>query len=226
MTLMFALLGIQCSVDSKKADAQTNSVNHSQKIAASSETQSEADKLKVKEDRKRHYEEALQDELKSLASKLHLPNLKETELDNAIEIRIWTGFGIFSPRCFVLKQNNGKYKALYVEPRFIGDKPELDAKGDQLINTIVMDAPISGWEEFDNFLKEQGIDSPMKLSLDDEPTEDASDAGAVAVEVKSGKEYSAVVFSILSKSADSQKVSKVCQKIKQEFNVEMGCSNG
>ena len=69
---------------------------------------------------------------------------------------------------------------------------------------------------------DQGIDSPLKLSLDNEHVVDP-DEESIVVEVKSGTLYSMVFFSLSPGNADGRKVVAVCRMVEREFNVIMGC---
>jgi hypothetical protein len=221
--IVFAALSGQCSLDSKKVNSQTSSSTNLANNSISIGTQSRPDDLKRGKDSQTQYE-AIQNRIKGEYLKLKIMNLKEAVSDSENETRIWVGFGLTYSRCLVLKHLNGKQKAFYIGPNIIGSKAEMDMKGEVLITETVLDDPQSGWGELDRFLKEQGVDSPIKLSLDEQHMPDP-DEQYIVVETKSGALYSMVFFSLYTETEDGQKALKVCRRMEQEFNVRMGCGN-
>jgi hypothetical protein len=165
------------------------------------------------------------DEIKRESLKSKINNLREEVLsDSETEIRIWIGFGLAYPRCFILRYSNGHTKAFYLAPKPNGAKAATDSSGEVLISKAVLNAPASGWDEFNRFLKEQGIDAPLKLSLDESQLPDP-DAESMVVEAKSGTRYSMVFFSLHADSEDGRKALEVCRRIEREFNVRLGCGD-
>jgi hypothetical protein len=86
--------------------------------------------------------------------------------------------------------------------------------------SLRLSAPSSGQDEFERFLKDQGIDSPIKLSLDDRETP-GPDEETIVIEVKSGPIYSMVFFPSNTETEDGKKAWAVWEKIKREFNIGM-----
>ena len=57
----------------------------------------------------------MRDELKRASVKLHLGDLQQLQLGPTdTETRIWVGFGLLVPRCFVVKHVNGMHQAQFL----------------------------------------------------------------------------------------------------------------
>ena len=87
---------------------------------------------------------------------------------------------------------------------------------------ISLESPKSGWNEFAEFIKKQGIDIPMRLSLDDQYMPDP-DEESIAIEAKSHGNYGMVFYTLSTKSEDGHKALEVCRRIQQEFGITLGC---
>lgn len=207
-----ASLCYQCSQHSKIVNPQSNGA-----------TQSPGPSSGIENDVRR---KALQDQveiigrvIKRESQKLKINNLRDAASEAETEIRVWIGFGMLYPRCFILKERNQRRKAVYIAPKTNGTKmgPEVP------ITKLSLESPRSGWNEFAEFIKKQGIDSPMKLSLEDQYVPDP-DEESIAIEVKSQGNYEMVFYTLSTKSEDGQKALQVCQKIEQEFGIRMGCA--
>jgi hypothetical protein len=223
MIVMSVIFSVQCSLNSQEVKLHTNTASHSINNSTLIETQSRSDDLKSKEIAQLVYE-AVRKEIKDESLNLSLKNLREVASDAEFETRVWVGFGLMYPRCFILKKQDGKQQAFYIGPKVISNKSAMGVKEEVSMSPTVLDTPKSGWDMFDRFLKEQGIDSPLKLSLDEKYTLDP-DGEIIAVEVKSGTTYSMAFYPIFTKSTDGQKVLSVCRRIEQEFDIGMGCGN-
>ena len=164
----------------------------------------------------------MQREIKRESAKLRIQSLKEDSANPRPETRIWVGFGLFYPRCLILKGAAGKRTAVYLGTNEGAGPAAKGAKSRDLITHTVLDVPISGWDKVDRFLIDQGIESLLKLSLDNEHVPDP-DEEIIVVEVKSGTLYSMVFFSPSPGNADGRKVVAVCRMVEREFNVIMGC---
>lgn len=220
-TFVFAGFGCQCSQSSKIVKSEIENANHASNVSTAPQMQSHPEDLKRREDLQRQYE-AMQNAIKRESLELGMENLREhvTDSETETETRIWVGFGLAYPRCFILKNLNGKQKAFYVIPKKIVSKAAMDIEVS--MTKTVLDAPQSGWYEFERFLKSQGIDSPIRLSLDDKHLPDP-DEESIVVEVKSGTSYSMVFFSLYTENEDGRKLLEVCRNIEREFNIKLGC---
>lgn len=216
LVLAFASLGYRCAGGSKRVASLSNN-----NASTSVEAQSSSD-LKRKTDLQNRYQDML-DEIKRESLKSKMNNLREEGLsDSETEIRIWIGFGLAYPRCFILRYSNGNPTAFYLAPTPNRGKAATDSSGEVLMAKNVLNAPASGWEEFNRFLKEQGIDSPLRISLDEYQLFDP-DAESMVVEVKSGTRYSMAFLSLDRDSENGRKALEVCKRMEREFNVHMGC---
>jgi hypothetical protein len=183
-----------------------------------------SDGRKGSEDLQSRYK-AMQDALRRESARLRIGNLQDTPTAAAeTETRIWVGFGLVLPRCIILRNERGKTKAFYFGTRIVRNRAVKDANGGVLSAKRVLRSPRSGWQEFDKFLKEQGIDSPLGLSVDDR-FGPGPDGEIIVVEAKTLTDYSMVFFPVHAESQDGQKALQVCRRIEREFNVTMGCGN-
>ena len=160
------------------------------------------------------YQRALAEE----SQNLNLKNLSESDAKD--EVRLWVGFGLITPRLFVLRREDGIEKATYYSTEPNPDKTLRPQTGIKVV--LPLESPKSGWKNFRTFLKNNGVDAPLKLTSDVESLIDP-DSEAIVIEVKSARGYEMVFFPKSTKTADGQKALGVCHQIESEFNVRMGC---
>lgn len=215
--MIFGCLSIQCAPSFRSGNSQTNSINRRAEDATLTNAESNSGDL---EDTK-HLESLMQQFLKRESLRLGIGNLREVPTDDGTEIRIWVGFGIGYPRCFILKTLDGKYKAVYVAPTNDTSRGNSQVKRPSFEKTP-LDAPRSGWDELGGFLKEEGIAIPIKLSLDQKSLA-GLDEEFIVVEAKSAGLYDMIFYPLSTKSKDGQKTLNVCRRIEQEFSIRMGC---
>ena len=208
-----ASLSNQCSRDSKVVNPQSNGAT--QTGSPSSSTENDVKRKKILQAQI----EAIQDAIKRESLKLKINNLRDAASEAKIEIRIWVGFGVLYPRCFIMKELNGRREAFFIAPKRVGRETDGKVK----LGKAVLESPKSGWNEFAEFIKKQEIDSPMKLSFDDQYVPDP-DEESIAIEVKSHGNYEMVFYTLSTKSEDGQKALEACRKIEQEFGIRMGCA--
>ena len=156
----------------------------------------------------------MRDAIKERSLRVGIKNLKDTVRQPGTEVRIWVGFGLLYPRIFIMRERNGRRQAFHITAKRNGKR----------ITTpkILLKTPNSGWNEFAEFIKKQGIASPLKLSPDKEPEFDP-DEEIIAIEVKSRGKYDMVYYESGTKSGDGRKAMEVCKKLEQEFGIMMGC---
>lgn len=144
-------------------------------------------------------------------SKLNLRDLREVHFDSAdSEIRVWVGFGLFVPRCFVLRRVNDQYQASLITIQ------------DSSVKTSPLASPQNGWAAFDQLLKDHKITPPIQLKPDDEHLADP-DEEVIAVEVKSGERYALVYYPVGTQTDDGKNVVTLCKTIEKDFAIRMGC---
>jgi hypothetical protein len=211
----FASLSNQCSQHSGFVDRQSNSATPSASPSSSIEND-----VKVRKAVQAQVQ-VIQGAIQRESLKLKINNLRDTASEAETEIRIWVGFGMLYPRCFIMKELNGRREAFYIAPKTIGGKK--DVQGEVPMTKLSLESPKSGWNEFAEFIKKQGVDSPMKLSLDAQYLPDP-DEESIAIESKSHGNYEIVFYTLSTKSEDGQKALQVCRKIEQEFGIKMGCA--
>lgn len=208
----------QCSPNSIE---NGNLVSTSTNLSATAVNQERREDLKMKDTLKDRYESMLQ-MLDRESANLRIPSLRTTEPDSHSEIRIWVGFGLAYVRCVLLKQVGATQEAIYVGPKVIGGRAARDSKGKVALPKRELGAPRSGWIDLREFLKEQGVDSPIRLSMDDQSIV-VPDGETIAIEAKSKDKYTMVFFSVYSKSQDAQKALQVCRRVEHEFGITMAC---
>jgi hypothetical protein len=168
------------------------------------------------------YEEMLR-EIAGLSRQTGISNLREAKLsDSETEIRIWRAGGTFLPVCFILKIQKDAPNAFFVDARAVGDKVVRDKKWSASFAKTVLQPPRSGWKEVISYLKERGIDSRVRLSLD-RVLVPAPDQNTIVVEVKQGSQYSMVFYPEFTESQDGHKALDICRRIENEFGTRMGC---
>ena len=147
------------------ASSSTQCSRHSQvvRLKSNSATQSASPSSSIENDVKgrkplQAQVEVIQGAIKRESLKLKINNLRDSVAD--AEIRIWVGFGMLYPRCFMMKELNGRREAFYIAPKTNGDKTE----GEVPMAKLSLGSPKSDWNEFVEFIKKQGVDYPMKLS--------------------------------------------------------------
>jgi hypothetical protein len=203
----------QCSDNSKSLNSQNSSSMNKVGVANSSEAQLRSTHQDKQEDPQAH-SAAIESSLRREAEKLGLKTLNDPMADYSSEIRVWVGFGIVYPRCFILRRTAGKQEAFFMTYEILGSNKKVK------VSKTVLKPPRSGWSEFERFLKVQGIDFPIKLTSQLSPDPDVQ---IIVVQTGSKDVYSMVYFSLNGDSQDFQRVQAVCEKIEDEFEIVMGC---
>jgi hypothetical protein len=167
------------------------------------------------------YEQMLA-ELARLSQEAGMPNLKDTNLSDAqTELRLWRGFGLVIPVCFVLKIDHGNPAASFTSPKVAGNKAVFH-EGRPIYVTTPLDAPRSGWANLLAYLEQNGIDSSIKLALDKRDKPDP-DIRALFLEMKTGSRHTMTYYLDSTDSDDGKKAYAICEIIKNEFNIQIGC---
>ena len=157
-----------------------------------------------------------------LAEEAGLPNLKDLNLSDAqSELRVWMGLGLITPRCFVLKIDNGNATASFSTVQIVGNKGVFRNGKPVFVNTPLR-APHSGWSTFLDFLRQDGIDTSINLALDKRYEPDP-DQEALILEMKTGSRHTLVLYLDSTVTADGKKARAVCDKIQTEFGIQIGC---
>ena len=160
------------------------------------------------------YQRALEKE----SQNFNLQNLSESNSKD--EVRVWVGFGLITPRLFILKRERGIDKATYysIEPN--PDKTVRPRRGVKVV--LPLASPKSGWNDFRTFLKANGVEASLKLTSDFDTLVDP-DGESIVIEARSARGYEMVFLPRNSKSADGKKALAICHRIESEFSVRMGC---
>lgn len=217
LTLGFAALGHQSCSNSEKAKSAISG-----NLYSSGGTPVRSGALTNHKDLQGRYE-TLQYLLKQESLKLSIEDLREAKLsDGESEIRIWLGFGLAYPRCFMLRNLNGREEAAFIGPRKVSFDARSVGNAQVLMPKIPLGPPRIGWPQFDQLLKQQGFGSPIQLTLDESYTADP-DEEIIVVEAKSGASYSMVFFPVFTESVDGRKALAVCKMIEQQFAIRVGC---
>jgi hypothetical protein len=167
------------------------------------------------------YDEMLR-QVAGLSEQAGIPNLKDANLRNGqIEIRIWKGFGLTYPRCFILGITNGIPAASYSAPKTIKSKAVFHKGNPVYVNTPV-NAPHSGWDNLLTYLKEHGIESSVDLALDKRHMPDP-DSEELVLEMKNGSRHTMAYYDDSTASEDGKRAFAICHKIGDEFDIHLGC---
>ncbi len=161
----------------------------------------------------------LQKEIRKASADLRIDNLIDRPSGTEHEIRIWVGFGLSYPRCFILRQTNGTLEASHVTVTTVSGPT-----GNATTVRTILGTPKSGWDRFERFLRSQGIGSSIHLAPEHDYIPNP-DGQIIALESKSGAGYSMVFFHLDNKSAEAQKAVSVCRRVEEEFGITMHCSS-
>jgi hypothetical protein len=157
-----------------------------------------------------------------LAKQSGIPNLKDANLSNAqTELRLWRGLGLITPRCFVLKIDNGNPIASIATAKIVGNKG-VYRNGNLVYANRPLTVPRSGWPTLLEFLRQNGIDRSINLTLD-KHYEPYPDAEALILEMKTGSRHTMVYYIDSTVTADGKKAFAVCENIQNEFDIQLGC---
>lgn len=160
--------------------------------------------------------------IKELARQLRIPNLSDVASSRGTEFRLYIGFGLVFPRCFVYRSLDNKREAQLIEAKVRSDKAVFDRAGKIQPEVKVLAVPVSGWESFEKVLAENGVDSTIRLKFDEfdmvEP-----DEGSIVLELRTEQSYSAVSYTSDNDSGDGKKAKRICGLVEKEFGVKMGC---
>ncbi len=155
------------------------------------------------------------------SEKLGLVTLAGVNQPTNEEIRLWAGFGLTVPRCFILKKVQGEPAAAFAGPQVIGQTAVIDQNGAVASFTEDLAAPKSGWDSFTTFLKHQGIGYPIQPRP--EGFQSDPDIEYFVVEVSSPTGYDMVYFTDEDEGEAATRVRNVCKTIEKEFGVQMDC---
>jgi hypothetical protein len=139
-----------------------------------------------------------------------LKRLRETHLaENDIEIRVWRGFSLAPLEGVILRQNAGKWSALYI----ISD----DCCEIKKAFMTELPPPKSGWASFWNRIDEAGILTIADYSLVCEESPRNEEISQV-VEINKDNVYRTYMHSVTgAKCEESQKMKKIGRIIAEEF---------
>lgn len=167
------------------------------------------------------YEEMLP-KVAGLSNQASIPNLKDISLpDDQTEIRLWKAFGLAYPRCFVLKIDNGNPAASFVSPKLVGNKAVF-RKGNPVYSNAPLNAPHSGWETLLGYLKQNGIESSIRLSVDKRYMP-YPDAEALVLEMKTGSRHTMAYYIDSTVTPEGKKAFAICEKVQNEFDIQLAC---
>lgn len=201
-------LNLQCSHSAHKADETEGNNSGAQTRIAQPE-----DNLELK----LRYQ-AMEKEIESASKKLAIENLKA--IRGIKEIRVWVGFGVTQPRLFVMRLSDGREASFHTaRTSRLGDAEVLDVP-----EKTTLDPPKSGWEDFENFLKAQGIVPQLRLAQESSHYLRSPDVQVVAIEATFGDSYSLIFYHVDNPSDEAQKLLNICHRIERDFEINMYCS--
>jgi hypothetical protein len=161
-------------------------------------------------------------QLAGLSKQAGIASLKDANLPaGQTEIRIWKGFGLTYPRCFILAITNGNAAASFLAPSVRGNKAVFRNGNPVYVNTP-LNAPRSGWDSFLAYLREHGIRSSVDLAQDKRYMPDP-DAEELVLESKNGSRHTMAYYHDSTASVDGKKAFDVCKQLRSEFDINLGC---
>lgn len=157
-----------------------------------------------------------------LSKEAGIPNLKNANLSVAqTELRLWMGLGLITPRCFILKTDNGKPSASFVSSKISGNRAVFH-KGKLVYLNKALNGPHSGWPNFLAYLKQNGIESSIELAPE-KRYEPYPDAEVLILEMKTGSRHTLAHYIDSTVAKDGKKAFAVCEKVQNEFDINLGC---
>jgi hypothetical protein len=163
-------------------------------------------------------------ELARLSKQAGVANLRALGLtDSQTELRLWKAFGLVYPRYFVLRIENDNASASFVSPKVIADKAVVN-KGNPVYVNTPLKAPRSGWSNLLTYLRQNGIDSSINLTLD-KRCHPYPDAEALILEMKTGSRHTMAHYIDSTVSDDGKKAFAICEKIQHEFDIQLACKS-
>ena len=167
------------------------------------------------------YDEMLR-KVAGLSKQAAIANLRDANLpDGYTEIRIWKGFGLTYPRCFILSITNGNASASFVAPAVVGNKGVF-RNGKPVYASTPLGWPRSGWDNFLDYLNGHGIGSSISLALDKRYVPDP-DSEVLVLEMKTGSRHTMAYYNDSTATVDGKKAFDVCKQIRDAWNFNFGC---
>jgi hypothetical protein len=168
------------------------------------------------------YYQQMLPELARVSKEAGMTNLKDTKLSNEqTELRLWRGFGLAIPVCFMLRIDHGNPAASFTAPKVVENRAVFHDGRPVYVKTP-LDAPHSGWANLLAYLKRNGIDDSINLAPD-KRYEPYPDATALIWEMKNGSRHMMAFYIDATVSDDGKKAYAICETIENEFNIQLGC---
>ena len=225
LIIAVAILGFGCTSRSEDAgwgnDKWGADITNPVNATIPSNVRSASDDLERWAHLMRRYN-SMRDEIRLYSRKYGIADLSGGKTDSESEIRIWLGFGMALPTCFILRGTTEKQNALYIHYLDPSDFDSGATTGSNLRAKTALGTPTSGWDRLEVFLKDEGIDYPIKLAMDEDALP-IPDGTFIAIEVRRGTAYDMVYYSSETKSRDGKRAIKICERAAQEFNVDKRC---
>jgi hypothetical protein len=157
--------------------------------------------------------------LKKDCEVLKLENLKDIKLlQNETEIRLWRQGGIAMPICFIYQRKADKNFAHYAFPivKKVNNTLKITVK------KVELNEPKSGWNYFENYLRQEKIEYPLIYSFADNGELDntGSDESNYNLEIKNGDSYDVASYPMFTEDTNGKKLSVFFDIIKNEFSLE------
>jgi hypothetical protein len=143
-----------------------------------------------------------------------LDNLREKELlPGDKEVRVWVGFDLYPLNGIILKQNEGKWTAVYLPPI-------KDSSSSRPVTPLK--EPKSGWKDLLQKLEELGLYT-LPDSEDIGATNSYPDAKGAVIEIKTSESYRTYMYGGLKtpEAEESKKVVEICRTLSLEFGIDL-----
>lgn len=143
-----------------------------------------------------------------------IDRLREKELlPGEREVRVWVGFDLYPLNGIILKENEGKWTAVYLPPI-------KDSSSSRPVTPLK--EPKSGWKALWQKLEELGLYT-LPDSEDIGATNSYPDAKGAVIEIKSSESYRTYMYGGLAtpEAEESKKVVEICRTLSREFGIDL-----
>lgn len=146
--------------------------------------------------------------LKSYSERFELHYLRETTLPvGETEVRIWVGFGLFTPRCIVFNDTNKGFETTYLT---LSSEDEVGKVNKETLVPKRMELL-----KFREFILNHAV---LRMNLHPDKLHMADpDQEIIVVEIRSASDYKLAYYAVSSKSQDGKVVRDFLKVIENEF---------
>lgn len=158
-------------------------------------------------------DDSISKEIGSLSNIAGLENLRNIDVNQSdYELRIWVGFGNFSPGSFIFRKVNSDFDSHYISFSHLGNEKKVTKKKLNLSQKAL--------SNFYYNLKNNGFLPTMKFYKDKNHISDPDEA-IIVVEIKQNQKYKMFWFPGSTSSRQGQKIFKLIDKVENLFKIKL-----